>query len=226
MAQSRITGDNSFTLRVNQLASDWNVSQLEREAEFCKGVESLCADPDVGILRRTPGFNLFDVLGRQREDNYSHLIARLMDPSGPHGFKDLFLKAFFEKAFPGTALASTVGCRVTPKRKIDKGEVDIEVMGPEWCLIVENKIGCEEGQGQTEKYAAYYKQEQFAEIRKPFFVFLSPDGRPPKSPFFVPMSYSGLREVLESVRDSVRPARKAEQLVEDLIQHIRYELEN
>jgi hypothetical protein len=99
------------------------------------------------------------------------------------------------------------------------GEVDIEVSGPQWRLVVENKIDAEEEEGQTEKYAAYYKS--FYKPRENLFlVFLSRLGQRPQSPYFTPMSYRDLRQVLESVD----PSPETRVFVRHLIQNI-YQLE-
>jgi len=233
MAQSRVARDTALAARIDRLAADWTLGQQTREAatatdlaDFCQRVQSLCAEVDSGILWRKTNWNLFDVLGRSRkEDAHSYVIAWLMNPANPHGLQDAFLKAFFKKAFPTAAPTGTLECRVAVKKRIASGEVDIEVKGPRWWLVVENKIDCGEDRGQTEKYAAYY--ERFAKLRERFFpVFLSREGKRPESRDFAPMSYRDLRKVLESVCESVRPAPEAEQLVRDLVQHILCDLEN
>jgi len=232
MAQSRPARASALTARIDRLAADWVLGQQTREVsaetdltDFCERVQALCAEVDSGVLWRNTAWNLFDVLGRPRlEDTHSHAIAWLMRPTEPHGLKDAFLKAFFEKAFAVEAPTGTAECRVAVKKSIDVGEVDIEVKGPGWWLIVENKIDSEEGPDQTRKYAAYYKR--FASVRRGFFpVFLSPAGKRPQSRDFVPMSYRDLRQVLVSVCESVHPSPDAEQLVRHLVQHILCEVE-
>jgi hypothetical protein len=231
MAQSRVTRHSELSARIDRLAGDWNSGQQAREvavetrlADFCERAQSLFDDVS-GALWRSTSWNLFDVLGRPRlEDAHSRMIAWLMNPSNPHGLRDGFLKAFFDKAFEAfhiTVPAGTLECRVTVKKKIDSGEVDIEVKGPSWWLIVENKIDCVEEHGQTRKYAAHY--EQFAKLRETFFpVFLSREGKRPESRDFAPMSYRDLRDVLESVR----PAPLAEPLVQHFVEHILCDLES
>lgn len=233
MVESRRAKDNALAARIDRLAADWILEQQSREValetdrdDFCARAQSLFEQVGSDSLWRNTEWNLFDVLGRPRkEDAHTHAIAWLMNPANPHGLKDAFLRAFFVKAFGLPAPAGTLECRVTPKKRIPIGEVDIEVKGPRWWLVVENKIDCEEGQGQTEKYAAYYRR--FAKLRGRFFpVFLSPGGKRPESHDFVPMSYRDLREVLESVCESVRPTPEVERLVRDLVQHILRDLED
>jgi hypothetical protein len=232
MAQSGVARHNSRAARIDQLAADWASGRQKREvaaekdrANFCERAQSLFDDVS-GMLWRNTSWNVFDVLGRPRlEDAHTRVIAWLMNPTNPHGFQDAFLRAFFKKAFPTAEPAGTLECRVAVKKRIDSGEVDIEVKGPRWWLVVENKIDCEEDQGQTEKYAAYYKR--FARLGEGFFpVFLSRGGRRPESPDFATMSYHDLGDVLESVRESVRPAPEAEQLVQHFVQHIICDLES
>jgi hypothetical protein len=233
MARPNVGRNNALTARIDRLAADWILGQQTHEiatetdlSGFCERVQSLCAEVDSGILWRNTAWNLFDVFGRfRKEDAHSYVIAWLMNPANPHGLRDAFLKAFFKKAFGTAAPAGTLECRVAVKKRIDRGEVDIEVKGPRWWLVVENKIDSEEDQGQTERYAAYYKQ--FARLGESLFpVFLTREGKPPESRDFAPMSYRDLRHVLESVCESVRPTPEAEQLVRDLVQHILRDLEN
>jgi len=232
MAQSRAARENALSARIDRLAADWILGQQTAEVAaetdlvgFCERVQSLCADVDSGIHWQNTDWNLFELFRRQRkEDDHTRAIAWLMRPTAPHGLKDAFLKAFFEKAFGIPAPAGTLECRVAEKKRIAIGEVDIEVKGPRWWLIVENKIDDDEGPGQTKKYAAYYKQ--LARPGETFFVFLSPEGKRPESRDFEPMSYRELREALESACESVPPAPEAELLVRHLVQHILLELEN
>jgi hypothetical protein len=228
MAQARVARINVFTARVDRLAADWILARQTREAAaetglagFCERVQTLCADVDSGVGWRNTNWNSFEVLRLQRkEDAHTHMIARLLRPTEPHGLKDSFLKAFFEKAFGRPAPAGTLECRVTVKKRIDGGEVDIEVKGPRWWLIVENKIDSEENEGQTEKYAAYYKR--FARLGESLFlVFLSPAGILPESPDFTSMTYRDLREALESACESIHPAPEADPLIRHFLQNLR-----
>lgn len=231
MTQVKTGIQDSLAVRVDRLAADWISYQRRREAAeraecagFCERAHSLFDDIRSGVRWRNTIWNFFGVTGRQRqEDAYSHAIAWLMNPIEAHGLRDAFLKAFFG-TIRKPAPQGTLECRVAVKKGIGKfGEVDIEVTGPHWWLIVENKIDCEEDQGQTEKYAAYYKK--FSELKKNLFlVFLSRLGRRSKSPDFIPMSYRDLRHVIENVIELVRPAGEAEIFVRQLIQNI-YQLE-
>jgi hypothetical protein len=226
MAKSHVARVNAFTARIDRLAADWILAKQTREgateadvAGFCERVQTLCADVESGVGWRNTNWNFFEFLHlKRKEDPHTRLIARLMSPTEPHGLKDAFLKAFFEKAFGRPAPAGTLECRVTVKKRIDGGEVDIEVKGPQWRLIVENKIDSEEAEGQTEKYARYY--ERLAGSGKTFFVFLSPEGKRPESRDFKPMSYRDLREALESACESVHPAPEADPFVRHLVQNI------
>jgi PD-(D/E)XK nuclease superfamily len=233
MPQSRVARDNALAAGIDRLAADWILARQAREVavetdrdEFCTRAQSLFEQVGSDTLWRSTEWNLFDVFGRPRlEDAHTHVIAWLMNPANPHGLRDAFLRAFFEKAFGPPAPAGTLACRVTVKKRIPVGEVDIEVKGPRWRLVVENKIDCEEGQGQTGRYAAYYRR--FAKAGEGFFpVFLSREGKRPESRYFVPMSYRDLRDVLDRVCESARPTPEAERFMRDLVQHILRDLES
>ena len=232
MTQSNVARNNALMARIDRLADDWILGRQTREvaaeaelAGFCERLQSFAPKSTRAFSGGTrPGtFSMFwgDI---GREDAHSNVIAWLMNPANPHGLQDAFLKAFFEKAFHTAAPAGTLQCRVAVKKPIDRGEVDIEVKGPRWWLVVENKIDCEEDPGQTEKYAAYYKR--FASSGKSFSRLSEPRRKTPESRDFAPMSYRDLRGVLESVCESVPPTPEAEQLVRDFVQHILRDLEN
>ena len=220
-------------VKIDRLASEWMLAQREFDtavgvdwAGFCERTQVLSSQVAAGSSWRNKTWNIFDVLGRPRlEDAHSRMIAWLLDPGKPHGLGDGFLRGFFKRVFGTTPPAGTSECLVTTKKRIKSGEVDIEVAGPRWWLIVENKIDWEEDDGQTEKYAMYYRQ--FSKLNSNLFlVLLSPQGTHPKSPAFRAMSYRDLREVLEDVLELLRPAEEAEQLMRHFLQHILLEVEN
>lgn len=230
MAQSKGARLDAFATSLDRLAADWISGQkrcqvaAERAcAGFCERAQSLFAEVHLGTLWRNTHWNLFEVLGRQRkEDDHSRAIAWLMDPGAAHGLKNTFLKAFFESAFGKAPPPGTLECRVTVKKRIgESGEVDIEVAGPQWRLIVENKIDCGEDQGQTEKYASHYKS-YYTLKKNLFLVFLSRSGQRPQSRDFTPMSYRDLRRVIETLR----PAPEVEPFVRQFVQHIYDDLES
>lgn len=233
MARTKIAETSAFTGRVDRLAMDWalrqetcRIAEQSALADFVARAESLCAEVDSGVLWRNTDWNIFEVLGRPRlEDAYSSVIGWLMNPTAPHGLRDAFLNEFFQTAFQIAAPPGTLDCSVAVKKRIPVGEVDIEVKGSRWWLIVENKIDAAEGKDQTRKYAKHYRQ--FAKLGKSFFpVFLSPEGKRPESRDFTPMSYSDLRHALESVCEIAHPAAEVAHLIQHFIKNIIYKLES
>jgi hypothetical protein len=148
MAKSKIVIQDPFVARFDRLADDWTsarqrpeaafVAQFDRmvadwtstrqkrgavenaeRGAFCERAQSLFDEVRSGIRWRSTAWNFFEVSGRQRqEDAHSHMIAWLMDPAKPHGLRDTFLQAFFERVFGKPAPLGTLECRVRAKKKI------------------------------------------------------------------------------------------------------------
>ncbi|MEK7405193.1 MAG: PD-(D/E)XK nuclease family protein [Acidobacteriota bacterium] len=139
-------------------------------------------------------FNVFDVLGRPRlELAHSGVLAWLLDPEEAHGLGDAFLRGFLRRVAPGSRFR-TGSVRVQRERRIAEGFLDINVQGPDWRLVVENKIDCPEGEDQTEKY--WRCLNKYGRRTRIVAVFLTPDGRKPQCPRFRPLSWRKLESLL------------------------------
>jgi hypothetical protein len=150
----------------------------------------------------TTGWNAFDILGRVwKEDAHSDTLAWLLCPWEAHGLGDRFLRAFVAAVgYKSDELPDSYVVRdvATRKRLCDGSVIDIEVLGYNWVLAVENKIGCRESSGQTKKYAEYY--DRLAKSgKKVFCVFLTPTGDLAEAEEFRPLSYRRLRQILNEM---------------------------
>jgi hypothetical protein len=85
---------------------------------------------------------LFSLGGRAYFENpASDLLAFFLKPDAEHGFKSLFLQAFIECIQFDPSFLVMAG--VTVSREVetaDGGRIDIEVIGPDWVLLIENKV--------------------------------------------------------------------------------------
>lgn len=126
--------------------------------------------------------DLLSIIGRgRRELSHSAVLAWLLKPRASHGLGDGFLVDVL--ALAGAAPTPSappqkvrVQREVPGKFKNREVRADIVVSGRGFTLIIENKIDAEEHSGQIERLIG-----AFAHVSNPIFVFLTPDGRQPRT---------------------------------------------
>jgi hypothetical protein len=118
---------------------------------------------------------LFSLGGRGYYENAaSDLLAFFLRPDAEHGFRTLFLKAFFECMGIDALLCLNQGM-VSVEREVPTkggGRIDLQVLGKDWCLIIENKIR----HAQINPFSDYEDHAKSLPGSKKFFAILSPDG--------------------------------------------------
>ena len=134
-------------------------------------------------------FNVFDYL-RDDELGLSRVVADLLDPTGPHGQRTLFLDAFL-RLIGDLEVGQTVDeghVAVTTERAIDTDEpdigprrLDISVVinapgQPPRCIAIENKPYADDGDGQVQAYLRWLDHEYEGRFR---LIYLSPHGGRP-----------------------------------------------
>lgn len=123
------------------------------------------------------------------ETVHTKLLAWFLDPSKPHGFGDLLLRALCELSelkehIHGKELENVA---VHPEYEIRRGRIDIVVQGrvvnKPLSLWVEAKTSSDEGNRQLRRYAkslsAWHKKNGDDSLLAA--IFLTPDGRKAKS---------------------------------------------
>jgi hypothetical protein len=196
--------------------------------ETSRSIETLLADAEFKRLTSSlSSSTIFHVIGADRNERaHSQVLGWLLAPSQPHGLESGFLRNFLVRAAQaararGVQYPSAGGEPLQPLMaqvlSLTDVRVDIEFTLPDqrrpdlvlsspsegWLCVVENKIDSLEGTRQTE---AYYEEAQredaFPPNRYPYrlFVYLTPQGQVPRSPYFTPMSYGTIREILTSLR--------------------------
>lgn len=123
------------------------------------------------------------------ETAHTRTLAWLMDPDREHGFGDALLRALLERIFGIREEFQLSNVSVTSEllRPDRRDRLDIVMRGAwtstgqnskteRWAVVVEAKIGAEEGEGQLARYEV---QDASADRRK--LVFLTPDGREPET---------------------------------------------
>jgi PD-(D/E)XK nuclease superfamily len=187
---------------LNRFEIEW--PRLKREEEDWK-------------IRTAPDFNIFSVLKIERREVKLHtrFIAELLDPSGSHGQRDLFLKFFFEKAAscglkPPEKLEWEWEVKIEEPINVEREEkesrrLDIVLRCPnaKFIAVIENKIDAEE---QPEQLSTYLRWLEFEDQKSSYsernLIFLTLDGGCSKEPEATRISQD--KYVCLSYREHVR----------------------
>ena len=117
---------------------------------------------------------LFAVGGRGYYENpASDLLAFFLNPDAKHGLGDLFLSTFLDsmKVDKGQLKMSYVGVE-REVYTVDQKRIDRQILGSEWCLLIENKIR----HWQANPFISYEDHAKRLGRKTNFFAILSPDG--------------------------------------------------
>lgn len=151
-------------------------------------------------------FNLFEAIGAVRQElRHSDFLSFLLDPNGNHGLGDKFLKRFLERVL-----------FEAPQQPINPVEIDVSdfydaEIRREWrgidifiysesvglVCVIENKVDSGESKGQLARYRET-ALEEFPTARQ-LLAFLTPDGREPSDPSFIPVSYSDIADIVIAI---------------------------
>lgn len=127
-------------------------------------------------------FNIFSILGVQRDENRTHsrYLAELLSPTGRHGEGSRFLNAFVKDVL---GLSLDVSGRVKVTRELateDRRRVDIVVESPDLIIGIEVKIDAGDQKAQLHDY--FTELNQRAKDRKTaVLAYLTLDGKPPSA---------------------------------------------
>ena len=103
------------------------LSQLLRDAE--------------ATIPQEPEPSIFSVAGRGHYENpTSDLLAFFMRLNGPHGFRDLFLRAFLECCCLSDQIRNLEWVDIAREVQTSGGRIDLLLQGIDWCLVIETKI--------------------------------------------------------------------------------------
>jgi hypothetical protein len=196
-------------------------------------LSALLDDPDFrSVQRRVSSFNLFEAVGAVRgELRHSNFLGYLLSPRRSHGMGSIPLekvvRSILEQSVPNERVVSTLALLVgdlddtVVHRERDNMDLLIEVSALNLVILVENKIGAAAGDGQLARY------RQLLEMRYPthrrLLVFLTPDGRLPEDPEYVPYSYVQLAEVLGNLanEEGVAFGQDAQLIVRHYVEMLR-----
>jgi hypothetical protein len=108
--------------------------------------------------------DLLSILPGSREEQYQYALKYFLDPQKPHGFRYTLLEAFLDCVgfyeFNLTNQHIEIDDEVGIGDNNAEGRIDLVISGgsslsdhPRWAVFLELKVGAQEGQGQTTKYA-------------------------------------------------------------------------
>jgi hypothetical protein len=183
-----------------------------------KSLEKFILDTNIEKLeKKLREFNIFDVLQvSRRETIHSSVLKWLLDPKENHGMNDYFLKVFLKKALDlnsykninqelSPIIIDTLDLKnslvETEKNLSDSRRTDISITNKDirYYILIENKLFAGEGNEQTEEYVK--QGDTLYHNYNRIYIYLTPDGHPPKSDKFLVFSYKNLLETVDSVMD-------------------------
>lgn len=134
--------------------------------------------------KKAQRFNVFDLI-EPDENKLSDIIADLLDPNGTHGQGGLFLHLFFRqlglRASIGDTNNSTV-LREATTHGIQKYRRRIDILVESSVLVaIENKVDSLEQPDQVNDYLNHLQWCTKDNKKPSVLIFLTPDGRAPKS---------------------------------------------
>lgn len=157
-------------------------------------------------------FNIFEAVGMEsQETKHSAFLAFLLDPQQPHGLGNDFLKLLLQRALIGTSTAplpinivrlhlmSLVETLVERERSVVSGRIDILLINRrhEFAVIIENKLLTSEHDDQLTRY--YEIVQKNHRDRSVLGLYLTVDGERPSDSRYLPISYSAIAEIIESL---------------------------
>jgi hypothetical protein len=89
---------------------------------------------------------------------------------------------------------------ILSERRID---VFIEIKSEKWIIAIENKINSEESPKQTKHYSEELDKKQKYKDYNKICLYLTPEGREPKSNNFLSVSYTLIRDTLDEISEEL-----------------------
>ena len=186
--------------RTKTLLAEWH----EAMAEMRRQHDRLVSD---GLWLTGPS-DFLDIVGLARHENtHSRMLAWLLKPTARHGLGWGLVERLVEHCTGETASAPLAVRRVAFSEWRNDREADLVVWGRNFTLVIENKVDASEQPSQCDDLFENFKNEN-----APLFLFLTPDGRKPRTATtqrsqraFRTLSWPEVRAMLEMVLNESRP---------------------
>ena len=186
--------------RTKTLLAEWH----EAMAEMRRQQDHLVSD----ALWLTGPSDFLDIVGLARHENtHSRMLEWLLKPTARHGLGSGLVERLVERCTGETASAPLAVRRVAFSEWRSDREADLVVWGRSFTLVIENKVDASEQPSQCDDLFENFKNEN-----APLFLFLTPDGRKPRTATtqhsqraFRTLSWSEVRAMLETALNESRP---------------------
>ena len=149
--------------------------------------------------------------------------TRLLNPTGRHGLGCALVRRLVEHCTVEPVPASLAVRTVTFSEWRNDREADLVVRGEDFTLVIENKVDASEQPRQCDDLYSNFKNE-----RAPLFLFLTPDGRKPRTATalcaqraFRTLSWPEVRAMIETALNESRPASGAAGAVDVVGNYLR-----
>ena len=202
--------------RTTALLADWRGAMSEMRRQH----DRLVSD---GQWVTGPA-DFLDLVGLARNENtHSRMLKWLLNPTGRHGLGCALVGRLVEHCTVNPAPAFLAVREVTFSQWRNDREADLVVWGEDFTLVIENKVDAPEQPRQCDDLYANFKNEN-----APLFLFLTPDGRKPRTATapcaqraFRTLSWPDVRAMIETALDESVPASRAAGAVDIVGNYLR-----
>ena len=191
--------------RTRALLADWRGAMLEMRRQH----DRLVFD---GLWVTGPS-DFLEIIGLARHENtHSRMLEWLLNPTGRHGLGCALVRRLVEHCMKPKPVPAPLAVRkVKFSQWRNDREADLVVWGKDFTLVIEIKVDAPEQPRQCDDLYANFKNEN-----APLFLFLTPDGRPPRTATapcaqrsFKTLSWPQVRAMIETALNESRPASRA-----------------
>ena len=187
--------------RTRALLADWRGAMSEMRRQH----DRLVSD---GQWVTGPS-DFLEIIRRARDENtHSRILAWLLNPTGQHGLGCALVRRMVEHCTVEPVPASLAVRTVAFSEWRNDREADLVVRGEDFTLVIENKVDASEQPRQCDDLYSNFKNEC-----APLFLFLTPDGRKPRTATtpsaqraFKTLSWPEVRAMIETALNESRPA--------------------
>ena len=202
--------------RTKALLVDWREAMSEMQREHDRLISN-------GLWVGGPA-DFLGILGLARNENmHSRMLEWLLKPTGRHGLGCGLVRRLVEHC-TGKPVPSPLAVRdVTFSQWRNGREADLVVKGEDFTLVIENKVDADEQPDQCNDLYKHFKDE-----KAPLFLFLTPDGREPRTATapraqraFRILSWQEVRWMIETALTESQPASGSAEAVDVVDNYLR-----
>ena len=190
--------------RTRALLADWQraMSDMRRQHEHLVSRGQWVSGPS----------DFLDIIGLARSENtHSRMLQWLLNPTGRHGLGCALVRRLVGHCTAKPVPPPLPVREVTFSQWRNDREADLVVRGDDFTLVIENKVDAPEQPRQCDDLYSNFRNET-----APLFLFLTPDGRKPRTATtqcavrsFRTLSWPEVRAMIETALEESQPASGA-----------------